>query len=170
MPRARRGRCAYAGNALPPHGCRQIEITEGGTIPASALKKITAGGDGVGLRTYDPGCAARRWPGPCARRAGGCYRRRARACAIAGAVTGDTRMAHVHVRPPHPGRTLLSRYTNTSAVISRISYIDGDKGILRYRGYPIEELAEQNYFEVGGGGRGLWGGGRVEVGGRQLES
>jgi citrate synthase len=33
----------------------QIEITEGGTIPASALKKITAGGDGVGLRTYDPG-------------------------------------------------------------------------------------------------------------------
>ncbi|GBF91260.1 citrate synthase [Raphidocelis subcapitata] len=71
-----------------------IEITEGGTIPAAALKKITAGGDGVGLRTYDPG------------------------------------------------------YTNTSAVISRISYIDGDRGILRYRGFPIEELAEQNYFEV----------------------
>jgi citrate synthase len=37
-------------------------------------------------------------------------------------------------------------------VISRISYIDGDKGILRYRGYPIEELAEQNYFEAGGWG------------------
>ena len=40
----------------------------------------------------------------------------------------------------------LSRYTNTSAVISRISYIDGDKGILRYRGYPIEELAAKSSF------------------------
>lgn len=34
---------------------QQIEVTEGGTIPAQALKQITAGGDGVGLRTYDPG-------------------------------------------------------------------------------------------------------------------
>lgn len=41
---------------------------------------------------------------------------------------------------------VLRRYTNTSAVISRISYIDGDKGILRYRGYPIEELAERAHF------------------------
>jgi len=32
-----------------------VEISEGGTIPASALKKITAGGDGVGLRCYDNG-------------------------------------------------------------------------------------------------------------------
>ena len=40
----------------------------------------------------------------------------------------------------------LHRYTNTSAVISRISYIDGDKGILRYRGYPIEELAAKGSF------------------------
>jgi citrate synthase len=40
----------------------------------------------------------------------------------------------------------LCRYTNTSAVISSISYIDGDKGILRYRGYPIEELAEKSSF------------------------
>jgi citrate synthase len=78
----------------PTQPNKQIEVSEGGTIPAAALKKITAGGDGVGLRTYDPG------------------------------------------------------YTNTAAVISRISYIDGDRGILRYRGYPIEELAEQNYFEV----------------------
>lgn len=38
------------------------------------------------------------------------------------------------------------RYTNTTAVISRISFIDGDKGILRYRGYPIEELAERGNF------------------------
>ncbi len=41
------------------------------------------------------------------------------------------------------------RYVNTAACISRISYIDGDKGILRYRGYPIEELAERSsYTEV----------------------
>jgi citrate synthase len=33
----------------------QIEVSEGGTINVQALKKITAGGDGVGLRTYDPG-------------------------------------------------------------------------------------------------------------------
>lgn len=38
---------------------------------------------------------------------------------------------------------------NTSAVKSAISFIDGDKGILRYRGYPIEQLAERsNYTEV----------------------
>ena len=40
-------------------------------------------------------------------------------------------------------------YVNTSAVKSAISFIDGDKGILRYRGYPIEQLAERsNYTEV----------------------
>ena len=37
-------------------------------------------------------------------------------------------------------------YTNTSAVKSAISFIDGDKGILRYRGYPIEQLAERSNF------------------------
>ncbi|KAF5827725.1 citrate synthase-like protein [Dunaliella salina] len=69
-----------------------LNISEGGTLNASELKQIKAGGDGVGLRVYDPG------------------------------------------------------YTNTTAVISRISFIDGDKGILRYRGYPIEELAEKGHF------------------------
>lgn len=33
----------------------QLEISEGGTLNAQALKQIKAGGDGVGLRTYDPG-------------------------------------------------------------------------------------------------------------------
>src|SRR5215470_2195655 len=37
-------------------------------------------------------------------------------------------------------------YTNTASCISRITYIDGDKGILRYRGYPIEELAEKSTY------------------------
>jgi len=36
--------------------------------------------------------------------------------------------------------------TNTAACISRITFIDGDKGILEYRGYPIEELAERSTF------------------------
>ena len=31
---------------------------------------------------------------------------------------------------------------NTAACKSKITYIDGDKGILMYRGYPIEQLAE----------------------------
>jgi citrate synthase len=40
-------------------------------------------------------------------------------------------------------------FMNTASCISRITYIDGDKGILRYRGYPIDQLAEKcNYLEV----------------------
>src|SRR5207248_10050409 len=40
-------------------------------------------------------------------------------------------------------------FTNTAACRSAITYIDGDKGILEYRGYPIEELAEvSNYLET----------------------
>ena len=37
-------------------------------------------------------------------------------------------------------------FTNTAATRSAITYIDGDKGILRYRGYPIEQLAEKSSF------------------------
>jgi citrate synthase len=40
-------------------------------------------------------------------------------------------------------------FTNTASCRSKITFIDGDKGILRYRGYPIEDLAERsNYLEV----------------------
>jgi len=40
-------------------------------------------------------------------------------------------------------------YMQTAACRSSITYIDGDAGILRYRGYPIEQLAEHsNYLEV----------------------
>src|SRR5215213_9182023 len=40
-------------------------------------------------------------------------------------------------------------YLNTSSCRSAITYIDGDAGILRYRGYPIEQLAERSpYLEV----------------------
>jgi len=37
-------------------------------------------------------------------------------------------------------------FTNTASCISRITFIDGDKGILRYRGIPIEELAEKSTY------------------------
>jgi len=37
-------------------------------------------------------------------------------------------------------------FTNTASCKSRITFIDGDKGILRYRGYPIEELAEKSTY------------------------
>ncbi len=37
-------------------------------------------------------------------------------------------------------------FVNTASCQSAITYIDGDKGILRYRGYPIEQLAEQASF------------------------
>lgn len=40
-------------------------------------------------------------------------------------------------------------FLNTASCKSKITFIDGDKGILRYRGYPIEELAEsKDYLEV----------------------
>ena len=37
-------------------------------------------------------------------------------------------------------------FMNTAACRSAITYIDGDRGILRYRGYPIEQLAERASF------------------------
>jgi citrate synthase len=37
-------------------------------------------------------------------------------------------------------------YMNTASCRSRITYIDGDQGILEYRGYPIEQLAEQSTY------------------------
>ncbi|GAB2512486.1 citrate synthase [Paramicrobacterium agarici] len=40
-------------------------------------------------------------------------------------------------------------FVNTAATKSRITYIDGDQGILRYRGYPIDQLASNStYLEV----------------------
>jgi len=42
--------------------------------------------------------------------------------------------------------TMDPGYGNTGSCKSAITFIDGEKGILRYRGYPIEELAEQSSF------------------------
>jgi citrate synthase len=38
-------------------------------------------------------------------------------------------------------------FRSTASCSSSITYVDGDKGVLLYRGYPIEELAEQSNFE-----------------------
>ena len=37
-------------------------------------------------------------------------------------------------------------FTSTAACNSKITYIDGEKGVLQYRGYPIEELANNSSF------------------------
>jgi citrate synthase len=42
--------------------------------------------------------------------------------------------------------TLDHGFMNTASCESAITYIDGDNGILRYRGYPIEQLAEKSTF------------------------
>jgi citrate synthase len=42
--------------------------------------------------------------------------------------------------------TLDSGFGNTAACSSAITYIDGDAGVLRYRGYPIDQLAESSTF------------------------
>ena len=42
--------------------------------------------------------------------------------------------------------TLDSGYVNTGACKSSITFLDGEKGILRYRGYPIEQLSEKSNY------------------------
>ncbi len=53
-----------------------------------------------------------------------------------------------NIKSPH-GEVLRSfdpAYMNTVCCISKISFIDGDKGVLEYHGYPIEQLAEKASF------------------------
>ena len=42
--------------------------------------------------------------------------------------------------------TLDYGYANTASTRSAITFLDGEAGVLRYRGYPIEQLAEQSTF------------------------
>jgi citrate synthase len=42
--------------------------------------------------------------------------------------------------------TMDPGYMNTGSCLSAITFLDGERGILRYRGYPIEQLAEQSSF------------------------
>src|SRR4029453_12110091 len=61
-----------------------------------------------------------------------------------------TELAQIKAGPEDPGLVAYDpSFANTAACKSKIGYIDGDKGILHYRGYPIEELAEKSsYLEV----------------------
>ncbi len=66
-------------------------------------------------------------------------------------ITDDTIRAlalrQIKVQPDDFGMmTYDPAYMNTAACSSSITYIDGEKSILRYRGYPIEELAEKSSF------------------------
>ena len=42
--------------------------------------------------------------------------------------------------------TLDPGYANTGSCKSSITFMDGERGILRYRGYPVEQLAERSSF------------------------
>ena len=42
--------------------------------------------------------------------------------------------------------TMDPGYANTGSCQSSVTFIDGEKGILRYRGYPIDQLAEKSTF------------------------
>jgi citrate synthase len=59
-------------------------------------------------------------------------------------------LRQIKVQPDDFGMmTYDPAFMNTAACKSKITYIDGDKGILRYRGYPIDQLAEKcSYLEV----------------------
>src|SRR5687768_8430239 len=59
---------------------------------------------------------------------------------------GETGIDVTQLRAKTGAITLDPGYGNTGACESSITFIDGEKGILRYRGYPIEELAGQARF------------------------
>ena len=66
---------------------------------------------------------------------------------IANGAIRATELRRIRTGPEDGG--LLSydpAFMNTASTISRITEIDGDRGILRYRGYPIEELAEHSNY------------------------
>jgi citrate synthase len=62
---------------------------------------------------------------------------------------GETGIDITKLREKTGTITMDSGYGNTGSCYSAVTFIDGEKGILRYRGYPIEELAaSSNFVEV----------------------
>lgn len=59
---------------------------------------------------------------------------------------GETGVDITRLRKESGLITLDPGFANTGACKSNISFVDGEKGILRYRGYPIEEIAEKSTF------------------------
>ncbi|MDR3210985.1 MAG: citrate synthase [Planctomycetota bacterium] len=61
--------------------------------------------------------------------------------------TENEKALNIHELRNHTGLvTLDESFANTAACRSAITYLDGERGILRYRGYPIEELATRSRF------------------------
>ena len=59
---------------------------------------------------------------------------------------GETVIDITRLRSESGVITLDPGYGNTGSCESAITFIDGEKGILRYRGYPIDQLAENSTF------------------------
>jgi citrate synthase len=59
---------------------------------------------------------------------------------------GDAGLDIGHLRAETGVVTLDNGFGNTGSCASAITYLDGEAGILRYRGYPIEQLAEKSTF------------------------
>ncbi|HNN47365.1 MAG TPA: citrate/2-methylcitrate synthase, partial [Marmoricola sp.] len=59
-------------------------------------------------------------------------------------------LLQIRIAADQPGLTTYDPgFVNTASCKSAITYIDGEQGILEYRGYPIEQLAEKsNFLEV----------------------
>ena len=62
------------------------------------------------------------------------------------AAEGNEGLAIAPLRKETGAVTYDPGYMNTASTKSAITYIDGEEGILRYRGYPIEQLAEKSNF------------------------
>lgn len=65
---------------------------------------------------------------------------------VVGAVTGNDGIDISKLLATTGNVTLDSGFVNTAACESKVTFIDGDVGILRYRGYPIEQLAAESTF------------------------
>lgn len=65
---------------------------------------------------------------------------------IVNSTIGDTGFDVSKLRAQTGLVTLDSGYGNTAAYKSAVTYLDGEQGILRYRGYPIEQIAERGTF------------------------
>ena len=59
---------------------------------------------------------------------------------------GEKAVDVTHLRKETGYITYDPGYVNTGSCSSDITFIDGEKGILRYRGFPIEQLAENSTF------------------------
>jgi len=59
---------------------------------------------------------------------------------------GELALDIAHLRQETGLITLDPGYANTGSCKSSITFMDGERGILRYRGYPVEQLAEQSSF------------------------